>query len=129
MALCNHLIVHCMDYRIQETVNAWIHRNGFFDDIDRIAVGGSCKEAEFILKFIDIAVNQHGVTKIFLSQHEDCAGYGGHAAFKTLDEERTTLLSDMEKLKAHIGHLYSLVKVVCLMVQPGEEAWDLVEID
>ena len=127
MGKCNNLILHCMDYRLQNTINEWIISNNLDGDIDRISMGGPCKDMELAMKFIKICIDKHGVKNVYLAQHEDCAGYGGHGAFNSLENEREQLIDDMMDLKANIKLLYPDVIVTTILMQEDDDSWEMVE--
>jgi carbonic anhydrase len=84
---------------------------------------------EFAMEFIKICIDKHGVKNVYLIQHEDCAGYGGHDAFVSLDDEREKLTDDMMDLKANIKLLYPEVRVHTLLMQNTDDEWEMVETD
>jgi carbonic anhydrase len=129
MGRCSNLILHCMDYRLQEAIDKWILENKFNGKIDRISIGGPCKDMEFAMKFIKICIEKHGVKNVYLTQHEDCAGYGGHDAFVSRDAEREKLTDDMMDLKANIKLLYPEVRVYTVLMQNDGDEWEMVETD
>jgi hypothetical protein len=118
-----------MDYRLQEAIDKWILENKFNGKIDRISIGGPCKDMEFAMKFIKICIEKHGVKNVYLTQHEDCAGYGGHDAFVSRDAEREKLTDDMMDLKANIKLLYPEVRVYTVLMQNDGDEWEMVETD
>ncbi len=128
MGKCNNLILHCMDYRLQKTLRQWIDRRGLVGDVDIIAFGGACKQKEFALKNIGLCCEKHGVTNIFISQHDDCAGYGGHAAFSSIEAERETIFADMSKVKDQILKAYPDVTVTMLHFAQDGDDWKIVEV-
>ena len=128
MAKCNYLILQCMDYRIQHPIIDWIRKRGYLKDIDVISFGGSCKLKDFALQNIKICCEKHGVRQVFLTQHDDCAAYGGHAAFGSLKAERKKLIADMMDLKKRIGERYPEVIVATLYIQEDGDSWKIVEV-
>lgn len=118
-----------MDYRLQEAVEQWIENKGLSGKIDRISIGGPCKDMEIAMKFIKICIQKHGVKNVYLTQHEDCAGYGGHDSFASLDSEREKLTDDMMDLKANIKLQFPAVKVYTFLMQNEGEKWEMVETD
>ncbi len=129
MSSCNNLILHCMDFRLQQPIENWIKDNNLAGDIDRISIGGPCKDHDLAMKFISICVEKHGVKNVYISQHEDCAGYGGHAAFDSLDKERRCITDDMSGLKEKIESKYPDVNVRCLIMEETGSDWNIVDID
>ncbi len=129
MGQCNHLILHCMDYRIQAALNDWIAANGYLGDIDRISLGGACLKRQAVLEHIAIGCEKHGVKKVFLAQHQDCAGYGGSGAFSTLQAEKDKLVSDMTQLKNEITDRYPAVEAVMLLVEKNAGVWKVTSLE
>ena len=128
MTKCSYLILHCMDYRIQHPIINWIRKRGYLKDIDVISFGGSCKLKDFALQNIKICCEKHGVKQVFLTQHDDCAAYGGHAAFPSLKAEREKLIADMMDLKKCVGEQYPEVIVATLYIQEDGDSWKIVEV-
>ena len=128
MGKCTNLILHCMDYRLQSAVDDWIKEKKLSDDIDRIAFGGPCLDAELAMRFIRICIEKHAVRKVYLTQHDDCAGYGGHSAFKSLEIEREKMIGDMYTVKSIINEEFPAVKVTTLLMQQDGDDWKLVKV-
>jgi len=128
MGKCNNLILQCMDYRIQETILDWIQGRAYLGDIDVISFGGSCKLKGFALQHIGTCCEKHGVKRAFLTQHDDCAAYGGHAAFPSLEAEREKLIADMKDLKTGIEQHHPGVEVITLYIQEDGPGWKIIEV-
>lgn len=125
MGQCNHLILHCMDYRIQAALNDWINANGYLGDIDRISLGGACLKRQTVLDHLAIGCEKHAVKKVFLTQHEDCAGYGGSCCFASDRDEKDKLISDMSSLKNEIEKRYPGVQVEMRLVVKTGSTWNV----
>jgi len=128
MGKCNNLILQCMDYRLQPLLFKWATDHGYLGNLDVISIGGSCKEKEVALKNIATCCAKHGVEHIFLTQHDDCAAYGGHAAFPSLAIERETLIADMMNLKKTILERHPGVGVIPMYIEQDGDNWKMVEI-
>ena len=128
MGQCTNLILQCMDYRIQPHVFDWIQKRGYLGNIDIISLGGSCKNKDVALKNISTCCEKHGVRHVFLTQHDDCAAYGGHAAFPSLTAEREQLIADMMALKAILRSLFPDVEVTTFYIQQDGDSWKIVEV-
>jgi len=128
MAKCNYLILQCMDYRIQHPIMDWIRKRGYLKDIDVISFGGSCKLKDFALQNIEICREKHGIKQVFLTQHDDCAAYGGYAAFPSLEAEGEKLIADTVDLKKRIGERHPEVSVTMLYIQEDGDSWKIVEV-
>ena len=128
MPKCGNLILHCMDYRLQESINKWIEERGLFGDIDRIAFGGPGLHHEIALQFIDIGCRAHGAKNVYIVQHEDCGAYNGHAAFPSLEAEREKLIGDMLSLKKKVLEIYPDVNVFSMILNDRDGSWEFEEI-
>ncbi len=81
---CKNLVIMCMDFRFQISIYSWLKHRGVFGNCDVISVAGSSlnllHDAEpktFILNQIDLAHKKHGIDKILIFHHEDCAAVSG----------------------------------------------------
>lgn len=70
------IIITCIDFRLQETINNWISQNFAPKTFDRVAWAGGVKNLEDILSQIEIAKRLHHIKKVILINHEDCGAYG-----------------------------------------------------
>ena len=128
MAQCNNLILQCMDFRIQDTLDTWIREQGFAGDIDRVSVAGSCQSKELALRNIKVGCELHGVKLVVLTQHDDCGAYGGHDAFPSLEIEREKLVADMMAVSKGVLEIFPDVTVMTLYVQQSGDSWKIVEV-
>ncbi|MFC1476123.1 carbonic anhydrase [Candidatus Zixiibacteriota bacterium] len=128
MRQCDNLILHCMDYRIQHVIGEWLKAEDLQGNIDVVSFAGACKNADFALQNIAIGLEKHGVHRVFLTQHDDCAAYGGQAAFASRDAERKLLLAEMMALKGHILHNYPQVHVIPLYIKQLDGSWEIIEV-
>jgi carbonic anhydrase len=128
MGKCDYLILQCMDYRLQPLLFDWAKERGYLGNIDVISIGGSCKQKDVALVNIATCCDKHGVRRIFLTQHDDCAAYGGHAAFPSLAVERETLIEDMLDLREMILHRHAGVEVTPMYIEQDGENWTMVEV-
>ena len=128
MAQCNNLILHCMDFRIQDTVDAWIREQGFGGDVDRVSVAGSCKSKELALSNIRVGCELHGLKRVILTQHDGCGAYGGHDAFPSLEIEREKLVADMMEVSKGVREIFPDITVIALHIQQSGDTWKIVEV-
>lgn len=70
------IVVTCIDFRLQESINKWISEHFQPKTYDRVALGGGVKNLDIILSQIDIAVMLHRIKKVVLINHEACGAYG-----------------------------------------------------
>ncbi|MFZ5644834.1 MAG: carbonic anhydrase [Bacillota bacterium] len=83
MAKCNNLVLMCMDHRFQSFTHSWLKIRGFDGQYDVISVAGSSlalindtEHRTMILNNINLAISKHGVKRIIIFHHEDCAALG-----------------------------------------------------
>lgn len=69
------IIITCIDFRLQETINNWISQNFSPKTFDRVALAGGVKNLDIILNQIEIAHRLHHIKKVVLINHEDCGAY------------------------------------------------------
>ena len=99
---CDALVVHCMDYRLQKYLQPWITVRFGYDNFDIISLAGSVHDYEMVLKYVQLAVNIHGIQTVCLINHEDCRAYGRDGTYK---RHRHDLLDTREKLQALFSQL------------------------
>jgi hypothetical protein len=127
MGRCDNLILHCLDYRIQQVLNEWIRANGLQGNIDVVSIAGGCRNANLALQNIAVGLEKHGVCRVFLTQHDDCAAYGGHPAFSSPAAEREFLGAEMRELGKRIRQKYPQTTVTPLFIQEEGAGWKIVE--
>ena len=87
---CEALVVHCIDYRLQEFLNEWLKDNLPVRGFDRVAIAGGVYDVFYALRQVEIAVRLHQIKEVILINHEDCGAYGeagNYARHKTDLEE------------------------------------------
>jgi carbonic anhydrase len=128
---CENLLIRCMDYRLNKVIANFIKQNGLFE-MDIISVAGSCKdfikhpytaESRYLIDQIKLAVEKHGVCRIFLTMHEDCGAYGGREFFSTASSERTRLLDDMNKAEEIIKAKFKGLEIIKLYLVKAGHDW------
>ena len=93
---CDALVVHCMDYRLQKFLQPWITVRFGYDNFDIISLAGSVHDYEMVLKYVQLAVQIHGIKIVCLINHEDCRAYGRDGTYK---RHRHDLLDTRDKLR------------------------------
>ena len=93
---CDALVVHCMDYRLQKFLQPWITVRFGYDNFDIISLAGSVHDYEMVLKYVQLAVQIHGIQTVCLINHEDCRAYGRDGTYK---RHRHDLLDTRDKLR------------------------------
>ncbi|MFZ6036290.1 MAG: carbonic anhydrase [Patescibacteria group bacterium] len=102
---CRALVIHCMDYRLTESIHDFLGSLDLRDQYDEVSLAGAAKGiadgdseiTDVILKQIKTAHDLHGIQDVFLMHHTDCGAYGGRAAFTSANEERERHLADMHR--------------------------------
>jgi carbonic anhydrase len=130
---CASLLVTCMDFRIQGAVHKFMIDNGLRDDCDVVTIpGGQKMLADVItrdstMKMVNLSVDLHGVTEVYLVAHDDCGAYGGTQKFRDRAAERKAYKADLEKAVANIKRKHPKLTVwVKLAVFDGER-WRVVD--
>jgi carbonic anhydrase len=72
-AECTTVVVTCIDYRIQEPLNAWL--TDAVGRHDRIALAGATYDVGTVVGQLCIAKRLHDVQWVYLVNHEDCQRY------------------------------------------------------
>lgn len=89
-------MVTCIDFRIQRGVEEWAGENLGNMGYDRVSWAGGVLKFKQIMGQIDISVRLHGIKKVILTNHEDCAAYGKGG---TIEKHRQDLLSAAKSVK------------------------------
>ena len=116
MSKCSVLVVACMDYRIQGKIKAYLKSLGHLgreeESYDGISGAGGPQmlvhpeRRSWVLEQIGIGVEMHGVKKVILLAHRDCAMYGGSRSFSGCSAEETAYKDDLEKAAGHVCGLF-----------------------
>jgi len=135
---CNHLVIHCMDFRLQDQIVLHLRLKGLFGDCDIVSWPGAIKDfvspekpeyREHMFKPIEIARDKHGVRKLTLLQHMDCGAYGGKGAFKSESEELEKHASDMREAAALIRHKFpDMEAMMKIIIMDGDRVKEFKEI-
>lgn len=87
MHICSSLLVSCIDFRVQRTVEEWARKNLGERQYDRVALAGGVKNRDVILGQVDLSVRLHEIKKVVLMNHEDCGAYGSEGTEKKHQED------------------------------------------
>lgn len=98
------LIVTCIDFRLQSSINKWISENLNPDTFDRVALGGGVKNLDVILQQVKIGNDLHQIKKVILVNHENCGAYGEESNLKNH-------IADLKSAKHQINKLYPDLEV------------------
>lgn len=130
---CSSLLFTCMDFRIQAAVSRYMVENSLRGDCDVVSLPGGQKMLADVLtrdntmKMVNLSVELHGVTDIYLVAHDDCGAYGGSGKFKDRSAERKAYKADLEKAIANIKRKHPKMNIwVKLAVFDGER-WTVID--
>jgi carbonic anhydrase len=70
------LVVHCIDFRLQEYLDSWLQNELGHGNYDRVSLAGGVFDLEPVLAQVRIAKRLHEIKRVILINHEDCGAYG-----------------------------------------------------
>ena len=108
------IVVHCIDFRFQEYLDAWIDTNFGYGLYNRVSLAGGILDFETVLKQVKISLDLHSIKKAVLINHEDCGAYG-----KAGDYARHK--SDLQEAKQKLEALFPHLKVETYYLRIGGE--------
>jgi carbonic anhydrase len=120
---CSQLLVHCMDYRIQPVLIRWLEETGQLGATDILSISGSCRESKPVLETVKASVRLHNISRVILTQHEDCGAYGGHASFDTIEAERGKYQSDMKQVRDLIRQKFPDLRIETYLIREDSGNW------
>lgn len=86
---CHYLVLTCIDFRFRLIQQPLLNK---LKECDRVAMAGSSKAVvdldtrEAAIKQLKLSHQLHGMSTIYIVDHEDCGAFGGKDAFE-LDEQ------------------------------------------
>lgn len=73
MHVCNHCVVHCMDFRIQPTIERLLNTIGVeAGDYDHVSVAGGAGNFGQLREHLRLSNKLHDAGSFVLTVHEDC---------------------------------------------------------
>lgn len=115
---CDVVVVHCIDFRLQQYLNDWFAKRFVSKGYDRVAVAGGIKNIDFVLSQIEVSYRLHKVKKAVLINHEDCGAYGADGTYERhkadlAEAQRKVLKSfpslQVEKYYLHLDGNFELI--------------------
>jgi carbonic anhydrase len=134
---CKNIIIHCMDFRLQDDIAWHMKSKGIMGDCDVVSVAGVMKDLvspekpeyrDFILKQVRISHDLHNMRRVILLHHTDCGAYGGHKAFASEAEEDAKHVTDMREAAAIIRNAFPDVEVVPMLIKMTDSGNRFVEL-
>ena len=108
--LTDALIVHCIDFRLQEHLNLWLAKHVGEGNYDRVALAGGVLDFETVFKQIRLARQLHEIKRVILVNHEDCGAYGvdGHIDRHVADlrSARKKVVAQYPSVRVETFYLY-----------------------
>lgn len=103
------LVVHCIDFRFQEYLDAWLQEHLGYGSYDRVSLAGGVFDFKAVLEQIEISVRLHEIGKVVLINHENCGAYGAEGDFerhqKDLRVAKKAIQTDFPDLKVELYFL------------------------
>lgn len=96
------IVVHCIDFRLQKYLDAWLQERFGHGNFDRVSLAGSVFDFYSVLKQIDISNDLHRIKKVILINHENCGAYGAEGNYA---RHKTDLEKAERKLEGFFPHL------------------------
>lgn len=104
------VIVHCIDFRFQKYLDAWLGENYARCKYDRVSLAGGVFDYDYVLKQIKISEALHDINQIVLVNHENCGAYGAEGTYARhkadLEEAKRKLDILFPKLDVEIYYLH-----------------------
>lgn len=132
---CQNLVINCMDFRLPGSLVNFLAGLKLVGNYDIISIAGSAlaianpknvRDRVFILEQVNIAVEEHGVSRIIIINHKDCGAYGGSSAFDSPQKEKARHLNDLGLAKKVINDQFPQIEVVLYYATktPGGDEFD-----
>jgi len=117
---CTHAIVHCMDFRLNPSIQNYLLDHDLVNTTDIISVAGAVKDINesengFVEGQIELSVRLHQISTLLLLNHTDCGAYGGSDKFETKDEEKEFHLGELRKAQAKLKTKYPNLEILILL--------------
>jgi carbonic anhydrase len=74
--MCDAIVIHCMDFRLQKFLNDWLEQRLGTRNYDRVGLAGGAFDIETVTKQAEASKRLHRIKKILLINHEGCGAYG-----------------------------------------------------
>lgn len=104
------LVVTCLDYRLQEMLDKWIHENVGYGNFNRVALGGSVKNWDVIFSQVEMSRRVHNINRVVLINHEDCRAYGEEGNYERhnhdLKAAKDYILERFPDMNVELYHLW-----------------------
>ena len=100
---CKYLVIHCIDFRVQNSLNSFLTDKGMLGSCDIVSVAGATHGFDgHLLRQIQTSVELHNTGEIVIIHHTDCGATGGRNAFPSDEAERLAHEEEMDNAKKTI---------------------------
>jgi len=96
------LVLHCIDFRIQKHLDAWLQKHLGYDNYDRVSLAGGVFDFETVTRQIEISEELHQIKKVIIINHQNCGAYEDSGKDEA---SRKDLIRAQVKLEEVSGHL------------------------
>lgn len=126
---CKILIIHCIDWRLQEPIGRYLKEKGYLGNYDRLSITGAIKslvkpdtlsDRQYLLDQISKSKKLHNIREIVLMNHTDCGDYGGSRSFSNPLKEEEVHLNDMRVAKKILADIYKDIDIKIVLVRVGD---------
>ncbi len=125
---CQALIVHCIDFRLQQAVPKYLEDQNILGTSDIVSVAGGVKNLDFVMSQVEISKRLHNINKIILMNHTDCGAYGGKSAFTNEAEEFSKHSHDLKDARNEIQAKFPDLQVKTLLAKITQQGIEIVTL-
>lgn len=124
------LVLTCMDYRLHTSQLADFLRSQGVERWDLrtqqgcskdLCLGADAGQRQSMIDAVRIAVELHGVQRVFLMNHTDCGAYGGAKAFPSKDAEHEHHAQDLRRARQEILTKFLHLDVQAILISIEDE--------
>lgn len=110
MSHCEYVIVHCIDFRIQDYLDEFMHKRRLNGNCDRISLAGGVKDIAMMYTEVEISHKLHTTKRLYLINHQDCGGYGLDERLGELEEKQFHAV-ELEKTMRFLNDLIPDIEI------------------
>jgi len=116
-----------MDFRLESAIDEYLLQENLTDNVDIISIAGAAKDlndgsmGNAVEGQLALSKKLHDVQTIILMNHTDCGGYGGRAAFESIEAERDNHASELTKAAEKLAVEYPDVEIKKILADIKED--------
>ena len=96
------LVIHCIDFRFQEIIQADLEHRELTGKFDRISYPGASKNLGQVKIASEVSLKLHDPDQVLIYEHEDCAAYGENNSPEIHKENAEKLKVLLKELKPNL---------------------------